>query len=291
MAFKKAVKKQAKLRIALSGASGSGKTMSALILAETIGKKVAVIDTERGSASLYADKFDFDVLDLKPPFEPEKFISAIKEAEFEGYDVIVLDSITHEWEGEGGILDILNKLGGRMTDWGTVTPRHDRFVNAILGSGCHIIATMRSKTSYEAGTNDKGKTILIKQGTAPKQRDGIDYEFTVVFDINQNHLAKATKDRTELFDGKDFVITAETGRSIVGWLESAAPAINDDLVTSSELLPFYKFVKSRCSEEKYNEICTYIAHKAGRGELTVHQLNEYRAKVEKDYPVKNEETK
>lgn len=290
MAFKKAVKKQSKLRIALSGASGSGKTMSALILAASIGKKIAVVDTERGSASLYADKFDFDVLNLKPPFEPEKFISAIKEAELGGYDVIILDSITHEWEGEGGILDILNRLGGRMTDWGNVTPRHDRFVNAILGSGCHVIATMRSKTSYEAATNDKGKTVLIKQGTAPKQRDGIDYEFTVVFDINQNHMAKATKDRTELFDGKDFIITADTGKSIMQWLENGAPATNDNPATSAELLPFYNFVKKHCTPERYEEISSYVASMAGKGELTIHQLNEFKARVEKECSF-NEEVK
>lgn len=289
MAFKKAVKKQSKLRIALSGASGSGKTMSALILASSIGKKIAVIDTERGSASLYADKFDFDVLDLKPPFEPEKFVSAIKEAEFENYDVVILDSITHEWEGEGGILDILNRLGGRMTDWGSVTPRHDRFINAILGSGCHVIATMRSKTSYEAGTNDKGKTVLIKQGTAPKQRDGIDYEFTVVFDMNQNHMAKATKDRTELFDGKDFMITAETGKDIMKWLENAAPATNDNQVSTNELLPFYRWVKKMCTPEDYEKYCSYVASLAGKGQLTVTELELFKRKIEEKLKTKGAE--
>jgi hypothetical protein len=220
MVFQKAEKTQAKLRLAIEGASGSGKTYSSLILATSIGKKIAVVDTEHGSASLYADKFNFDVLELRPPYEPERYVEAIKEAEAAGYDVIVLDSITHEWNGEGGALDLVTKIGGSSySAWAKVTPRHDKFINAILQSKCHVIATMRSKANYETGKDERtGKMTIEKKGTAPIQRDSVDYEFTVVFDLNQRHMANVSKDRTSLFDGRDFQITAEVGQKLLKWL-------------------------------------------------------------------------
>lgn len=219
--FKKASKKQSKLRLAIEGASGSGKTYSSLILAQSLGAKIAVIDTEHGSASLYADKFDFDVLELKPPYEPEKYIEAIKTAENAGYDVIVIDSISHEWNAEGGCLDLVNKLGGNSyIAWGKITPRHDKFINTILQTNMHVIATMRSKANYETGKDERGKMTIEKKGTAPVQRDSVDYEFTIVFDLNQNHIATVSKDRSGLFDGKDFEITKEVGEKLLNWLNS-----------------------------------------------------------------------
>jgi len=214
--FKKATKKQSKMRVMLEGASGSGKTYSALTLASSISDKVAVIDTERGSASLYSGEFSFDVLELSPPYSPEKFIEAIQAAEKEGYEVIVIDSITHEWKGEGGCLDIHKKIGGNsFTAWAKVTPRHDKFVNAILGSSSHIIVTCRSKAEYQL--EDGGKKV-VKQGTSPEQRDGLDFEMTLVFDLNQNNMATASKDRTKLFKDHDHIITEETGKKLMNWL-------------------------------------------------------------------------
>ncbi len=217
LTFTKAVKSASRLRICLSGASGSGKTYSALTLATNIGKKVAVIDTESGSAQLYADKFDFDVLELPAPYSPDRFIQCIKGAEQLGYDVIVIDSITHEWSGPGGCLDMQQKLGGQYQNWSKVTPQHDAFINAMITSKAHIITTMRSKTAYDMN-NESGKTKVVKQGTAPVQRDGIEYEFTCVFDLNANHLASASKDRTGIFDGKDFVPDSDTAKQLVNWL-------------------------------------------------------------------------
>jgi hypothetical protein len=221
MQFTKATKKRAKLRVLIEGASGSGKTTAALRIASVFGK-VAVIDTERGSASLYSDQFNFDVLDLLPPYEPERFVAAIRLAEDAGYDAIVIDSITHEWAGEGGCLDIQAKLGGQFQDWKKVTPRHQKFIDSILGSKCHIVATCRTKTEYSLDKSENGKTKPTKVGMAAQQRDGLDYEMTVVFRINQNHLATAEKDRTRLFDGRDAEITVDTGKSLKGWLESGA---------------------------------------------------------------------
>lgn len=219
--FKKAQKSASKLKILLQGASGSGKTWSSLVLAKSLGKKIAVIDTEKGSASLYADKFDFDVAEMSSPYEPEKFILAINEAEKAGYDVIILDSISHEWQA---CLDLVTQIAkdkfsnNSYMAWSKVTPRHDKFVNAILQSNCHIIATTRAKTEYVTTSSDGKKIAPTKIGMAGIQRDGLDYEFTVVFELTQSHLANATKDRTSLFDGKDFIITEETGKELLKWL-------------------------------------------------------------------------
>lgn len=214
--FKKASKKQVKLRLLLQGASGSGKTWSALTLAQSLGKKVAVVDTEKGSASLYSDKFQFDVLELPAGFHtPEHYIKAIKEAEKEGYEALVIDSISHEWQA---CLDLITQIGGNsFTAWGKITPRHDAFVNAILSSNMHIIATTRAKQDYILQEKN-GKQVPTKVGMAGVQRDGLDYEFTMVFELNQNHIANATKDRSGLFDGKDFQITEETGKALLDWL-------------------------------------------------------------------------
>jgi hypothetical protein len=216
--FKKASRKMKKLRLAIDGPSGSGKTWGALTVANALGK-TAVLDTEHGSASLYYDKFDFDVMELTGDYSPERFIEAIRGAEEAGYDVLVMDSITPEWEGKNGCLDIQNKLGGRYQDWAKVTPRHDAFIQAILGAKIHIIATMRTKTEYVVEINSKGKTEPRKVGTAPKQRDGLEYEFDAVFNLNQSHMASVSKDRTSLFDGKDFMLDGSVGASLLNWLE------------------------------------------------------------------------
>jgi len=143
MAFKKAVREAVKLKIGLTGPSGSGKTMSALKMAKGIGKKIAFIDTENRSASLYADRFNFDCIDLKPPYNPEKYIQAMIEAITGGYDVLIMDSISHAWAGSGGILDTKNKLdqkgGNSFVNWGKMTPVQENFVSAILQANIHLI--------------------------------------------------------------------------------------------------------------------------------------------------------
>lgn len=220
--FQKAEKKKLKLRLAIDGPSGSGKTWGALTIAKAFGGKTAVIDTEHGSASLYSDKFNFDVMEIRGDFAPEKYIAGIKGAEKAGYDVLVIDSLSHEWEGIGGCLDIQNKLGGRYTDWAKVTPRHDALIQAILGSNLHIIATMRTKAEYVIEKNANGKDAPKKVGTAPKQRDGLEYEFTAVFNLNQQHMASVSKDRTSLFDGRDFMLDDSVGTKLMDWLDSGA---------------------------------------------------------------------
>ena len=223
MEFKKATKNETKLRVGISGAAGSGKTFSALKIASGIGGKIAVIDTERSSASLYADMVDFDVVNLEPPFNPQKYVDAIKTAEAAGYDVIIIDSLSHAWSGTGGLLDLhdniqkSNKSVNGFSAWKEITPIQNRFIDAILSSKCHIITTMRAKQEYII---EKGeyKTQVRKVGLAPVQRDGLEYEFTLFFEISQEHVATASKDRTNIFDGKYFTPSEETGKILMSWL-------------------------------------------------------------------------
>ncbi|QXI02978.1 ATP-binding protein [Pseudomonas monsensis] len=220
--FKKAERKQAKLRLALAGPSGSGKTYSALLLAQGIGGRIAVIDTEHGSASLYADIADFDTVELHAPYSPERYVEAIIAAEQAGYSVLIIDSYSHEWTGSGGCLEANEKLahqkfkGNTWAAWNETTPRHRRLTDKILTSSLHIICTMRSKTETVQG---EGKKIL-KLGMKSEQRDGTDYEFTVVLDLTHDgHTAMASKDRTKLFEEPE-LITADTGRRLLAWLNS-----------------------------------------------------------------------
>jgi hypothetical protein len=228
MQFTKAVRKRAKLRLALTGPSGSGKTYGALMLAKGIGGKIAVIDTEHGSASLYSHLVDFDALELAPPYSPERYIEAIRAAEKAGYDVIVVDSTTHEWSGSGGCLEINEKTahakfrGNTWSAWNDTTPRHRAFIDAMLQANAHVIATGRSKTETTQ-VDDGSRKKVVKLGMKTEQRDGFEYEFTVVLDlIHDGHYATASKDRTGLFQGDPAAINAKTGATLREWLESGA---------------------------------------------------------------------
>lgn len=229
MEFQKAVRKRAKLRLALAGPSGSGKTHSALLIAAGLGGRIAVIDTERSSASLYSHLVDFDALELNPPFAPERFIEAIHTAAKAGYSVCVIDSITHEWDGAGGCLESNEELahakfkGNTWAAWNETTPRHRAFIDAILQTPMHVIVTLRSKTET---VQEGGK--VKKLGMKAVQRDGVEYEFTTVLDLEHDrHYAVATKDRTNLFS-TPHVVTVDTGKRIAEWLESGAvPKLTD----------------------------------------------------------------
>lgn len=231
MKFEKAVRKKARLRLALTGPSGSGKTYSALNIAAGLGGKIAVIDTERGSASLYSHLAAFDVLELDPPYTPERFIEAVKAAENAGYDVLIIDSITHEWNGVGGCLELVDDVararykGNTWSAWNDITPRHRAFLDSLLRSPLHIVATARSKTET-AQTEENGRKKVVKLGIKAEQRDGVEYEFTTVLDIvHDGHFAIATKDRTGIFSANDpRPITPHTGRQLLEWLESGEAA-------------------------------------------------------------------
>lgn len=224
MEIKKAQRMKAKLRMGIAAPSGAGKTYSALLLAFGLGGKVGLIDTEHGSGHLYAHLGDYDVIEVSAPYSVAKYTQAIKAFEDAGYQTIIIDSLSHAWAGDGGLLDKQGKLADRGTNsfaaWRTITPEHNALVDAMLRSPCHIIATMRAKQDYVLETNDKGKQQPKKVGMAPVQREGMEYEFTVMLDVDMHHIASASKDRTSLFDGRFFKIGKETGAELLQWLET-----------------------------------------------------------------------
>ena len=221
MTFTKATKTKSKLRLALTGTAGSGKTLGSLLIAQGLGGRIAMIDTENGSGNVYSDICDYDICGLSAPYDPRKYIQCIHEAEKLGYDIIIIDSISHEWACEGGCLDLHTRecasgKGNSFTAWGKITPLHNLFVQALTASPCHIIATIRSKTDHVIGDNRQ----VIKVGLAPIQRDGIEYEFGTVFDISASHLATVNKDRTGLFPDTPFTITPKVGEALRNWLNN-----------------------------------------------------------------------
>lgn len=229
-AFRKATKEQAKLRMAIDGPAGGGKTMSSLKIAAALvpGGRVAVIDTERGSASKYADEHDFDVLELDS-FGPESYVDAIRAASDAGYDVLIIDSLSHAWSGKDGALEQVDrhkdKFGG---GWRSVTPKHNELVDSILRAPMHVIATMRTKMEYvlEEVTRN-GRTIQQprKVGMRPIQREGMEYEFDVVGDIDLDNTLTISKTRCPALNGKAF---NRPGRDVAemlrAWLTDGAPA-------------------------------------------------------------------
>ncbi len=243
-----AVRSQAKIKLAMSGTSGSGKTLSSLLLGYGLVKaanpgisddaawaKICIIDTENRSGSLYQgyDRLggglvvgSYQKINLSAPFTPAVYIQAIDVAERGGIEFLIIDSLSHAWQGEGGMLDIqgavTKRVGNSYTAWREVTPLHNRLVDKILQCNMHVCLTMRSKTEYVLDDDERGRKVPRKVGMAPVFRDGIEFETTLFFEIAQDHTASATKDRTGLFDGQYFVISPKTGEVVWKWLESGA---------------------------------------------------------------------
>lgn len=230
MEIRKAERRKAKLRMGIAAPSGAGKTYSALLMSFGIGGKVGLVDTEHGSGDLYAHLGDYDVISIAAPYTVNKYREAIKAFEDAGYNTIIIDSLSHAWAGDGGLLDKQGKLADRpgangYAAWRSITPEHNALVDSMLQSPCHIIATMRAKQEYVLETNDKGKQQPKKVGMAPVQREGMEYEFTVMLDVDMQHVASASKDRTGLFDGQLFKITQDTGKTLLAWLETGVDAV------------------------------------------------------------------
>jgi hypothetical protein len=254
MQLRKATRKQAKIRLGLSAVSGGGKTYSAIQIAKGLCgdlSKVAVIDTENGSADLYAHLGDFNVLPLTAPFTPERYVEAIRSCEKAGMEVIILDSISHEWDGKGGCLEIVESLGGKYQDWARVTPRHQAFIDAILQSPSHVITTVRRKQDYEM-TKVDGRVKVEKGGLREITREGFEYELTINLELDTRHNATASKDRTNLFMGKAaFVPSEKTGETIAAWCDQGEEVLNsirpgsdwyqkvDDCSSQKELVELY----------------------------------------------------
>lgn len=223
MLLKKASRKSVKIKMMISGPSGSGKTYSALLLASGMvdWKKIAVIDTERGSADLYSSLGAYQTLTLESPFTPERYIEAINTCVAAGVEVIIIDSITHEWDGKGGVLDIhSNMAGNSFTNWNKLTPMHNKFIDAILQCPVHVICTARTKQDYVL-VDKNGKQVPEKVGLKSITREGFDYEVTIAFELDIKHNATCVKDRTKLFmDRFSSVITENEGKTILDWCNS-----------------------------------------------------------------------
>ncbi|ACV68903.1 ATP-binding protein [Desulfohalobium retbaense] len=279
--FRTAKRQQAKLRLALVGPSGSGKTYSSLLLAKGLGGKVAMIDTERGSGELYADLVDYDVQQLSPPFEPQAYINALNEAEAAGYEILIIDSLSHAWAGQGGVLEIVDKANKVMRNnfaaWREATPQHNALVDAMLQSGLHLIVTMRTKTHYDMLKDEKtGKVRPVKVGLAPVQRDGLEYEFTTVLDLSvEGHIAVASKDRTGLFDGDFFKPHEQTGEGLRQWLDGSG---HEQKKPEVEIL---KLLKGEVGDKHYEGINQILEKLRALG-LAEH-VSEYEQYLQKKY--------
>lgn len=259
--FKKAKRNQVRIKVGIGGPSGSGKTMSSLLMAyglvsaehpewsaDECWDRICLIDTENGSGSLYTGTAigdttigEYNVVDLAPPYTPSSFIDAIHVAENHQMMVIIIDSLTHAWAGEGGSLDKQGKIAARSgnsyTAWREVTPEHNRLVDAMLQSRCHVIADMRAKMDYEQVKGQNGKSQVKAVGMGVQMRDGVEYEFTTFFMLDYEHTANATKDRTGMFDGKYFTITPATGRAFYQWLNSGAKPKPEENTKKDDIVP------------------------------------------------------
>lgn len=232
MGFKTATKEKAKLRLALAGSTGSGKTYSSLLLAQKLGNRVALIDSERGSASLYADRFKFDVSELVD-HSIDTYRKAIREAAEAKYDVLIIDSLSHEWMGKGGALETVDRLGGNnkfTNGWGQVTPMHTSFLDDVLSYPGHVIATLRKKMEYTLveKVNKSGQKVQAPQkvGLAPVQRDGVEYEFSVVLDLDTEGSLTVSKTRCSALDDIKATLRRDdiekVGDLLVKWISDGA---------------------------------------------------------------------
>lgn len=256
MQLRKATRQKAFLKLNLSGASGSGKTMSAILMAYGLTGNwdtIALIDTENGSADLYSHLGEFNVIPLDAPYSPERYIQAIDACLQAGMECIIIDSSTHEWSGAGGCLEINETLantkfrGNTWSAWSETTPRHESFVQKVLQSKCHFITCTRMKTETVMGEDKKVKKLGMKD----IQRDGWEYELTVSLNIDRDtHKAMPSKDRTNLFEGKDpFVITAETGKLIKQWCEMGIELQKEQLPVLTKEHPMYPKVLQALKEK------------------------------------------
>lgn len=287
--FQKAERSRVRLKIGVQGPSGSGKTDGALAVARVLAGqagKIALIDTEKGSASLYSDRYDFDTLDIEPPYLSSKYEAAIDAAAEAGYEVLVIDSISHQWDGDGGILarkEAVDARGGNSwTNWRAFTKEYNQFVGKLLSAPLHIIVTMRSKQDYVLEANDKGKQAPRKVGMKAIQREGAEYELTVNFDVQMDHRAKASKDRTNLFgDSLWDLRDPKTGRLLTEWLASAKPLA---LATPEQRAKLEALADGEGVPEAYSKRITDLL----RTQLTAEKAESTIAAVLKSIPEKKD---
>lgn len=266
---KKAKREKIYVKVALMAPSGGGKTYGSLRLATGMAEeiknetgkdaRILLANTEQKRGYYYANEFDYDIVDIDAPHNPEKYVELIEFAVSEGYDILIIDSSSHEWEGKGGCLELQQQAGGTYQAWGKVTPRHNKFINAIADSPIHIIATMRGKDQYEVSRDDRGKTSVQKLGVGAKQRDGFEYEFTCTFLIDQKtNCAEVQKDNTHIFEHEGATLLTENhGKKIMEWANSGegyTPVVrnkdnsSDSTSTGDDISSIKKEIISMCTK-------------------------------------------
>lgn len=259
--IKKAKREKIKVKIALMAPSGGGKSYGSLRLAtgmaneieKETGKKAKILmgNTEQKRGYYYANEFDYDIVDIEPPHNPEKYVDLINFAVEQGYDILIIDSSSHEWEGKGGCLDIISQIGGKYQDWAKISPRHQKFIDAIAESPIHIIATMRGKDQYESIKDEKtGKMTVQKLGVGAQQRNGFEYEFTCTFLIDQKtNTAEVQKDNTHLFENQGAtLLTEKHGEQIIKWANSGEEPYNYGKI-QQEIIDLAKELGGSANEE------------------------------------------
>ena len=271
MAFKfkvqEAVREKIAVKIALMGSSGSGKTFSALrlatgmidqmkkenILADTNGK-ILYANTEGPRGRYYASEFKYDIVDLEPPYNPELFIDLVQYAVSEKYSILIIDSASAEWEGKGGCLELQQQAGGKYQDWKSISPRHQKFVDAIEHSPIHILCCLKAADKYEVDKDERGRVSVKKLGVGAKQREGMEYSFTTTFMLDRDsHMAKCEKDNTHIFENEGSTILDESfGERIIKWANSGE-------AQSSLADKFKEDVSATGTDSSANELTDTIA--------------------------------
>jgi hypothetical protein len=256
LSFNRASKEKAKARIALTGPTGSGKTYTALAVASGLGGRIAVVDSERGSASKYADEFTFDTLQLTR-FEPAALVDALAVAGHDGYDVLIVDSFSHFWSGTGGILEQVDnaakRIGGAnsFAGWKEARPMERAMIDALLAYPGHVIVTMRAKTEYVVDSDERGRKVPRKVGLKPDQRDGIEYEFDIVGELDQENTLVISKSRAKSLSGR--VINKPDQRfaeDVLAWLNAGkpAPSVTDYVSAASDPKATYEQLRALYDE-------------------------------------------
>ena len=268
--FQKAVKHEANLRLAIAGPSGSGKTYSSLKLASELanGHSIALVDTEHGSAEKYADIFNFDTLALAPPYHPDRFVDLIQTAGRNDYGILILDSLSHAWNGTGGLLEIVDQIAARMKTtntfmaWKDATPIQNRLVEAIVSAPLHIIATMRSKQEYVIDQVEKnGCTISVprKVGMAPVQRDSFEYEFDIFVEMDMDNNAIVTKTRCPAIAGKLFPkLGSDLAETLQDWLRGAPATPRVGVAPNGVLIYLNGTIVDPTNEREVKSYCGYL---------------------------------
>ncbi|MCI0382890.1 ATP-binding protein [Streptomyces sp. CNQ085] len=273
LVFTPATKEQAKARIALTGPTGSGKTYTALVTGTAIGERVALVDTEHGSASKYADEFAFDTLQLTS-FEPTGLIDVLAVAAHEGYDTVIVDSLSHFWSGAGGVLEQVDNAakrygtGSSFAAWKETRPMERAMIDALLAYPGHLIVTMRTKTEYVVETDDRGRKVPRKVGLKPEQREGIEYEFDVVGDLDHENTLVISKSRAKSLSG--LVIRkpgTEFADSVLDWLNAGrpTPSASDYRATATAPDTIYEDLRALYEEaRRHNLLAAAVLDPAGK---------------------------